>query len=653
VNLKNCLFSFRLESVPYLRGGLFLFLFLIHFHSIGQRVYSSNIPDIPTPTPFVLFCDTSFGCPFDLVLNSEDIYIGDGDLSTYTEAFFNDEGKTFFGVIFSEVDENYEGIPFNNKKVGIKLGFKNDVLNSGILSKMIENIKVYPFNPNDPYDPTDENNLPIPIVFDPGSITSELKFGDTSFEIVTDIIQQDFYGVLLVINNEDDFLTNLPLKFYEFYIVDSSCEEYVDYIYSNSLENGRADPKSGNNLDLNPGGESGELDISFLFDSFSYSGDSVSMIFENIPDLTISYLSDYFEVQAFSDNVGLDDIILNSENSKLSLIGANQQDQQLTFFVSIPFNRIKLSLKQNIKLKRMYRKTGGEPLRITPNVTVNSEGKYVYREGEIIILKPSLPNYSGSDYEWCFDLACLDRIVSNTKVNDVDYVILSDGSLEIKNLPFIESFIVYLKVTDPVSGCDIIKKIDFEVEGIVLPVIDFDLKGKPLPNETVQLNWKFEPSEEYRIENLILEKAKDDLLFSPVPGLYNSKISDEFSFIDAFPFNGNNFYRISLYSEIQKRRIFSEIINVPILKKLNLGKVSIYPNPFREYLSIDLGEWSLDGLEVQVFSLEGKEIINLSGPKIEKSGTVHQLNLGFLNKGVYILIIRTSSYFGSHKIIKE
>jgi len=644
-----------------LRVGLFFF---ICFAAVGQgRNYATifNGSD-PTNKPIkgVEFgCDAATnGVSCNFSLNRP--RIADHDLSSFGIATFLGSSSAFFDVYFYEEELEYNEdfeefdvvgrVPVRNKRIGIKLGFDDNALGPIELDYLIRNITLYAVD--DFSNIIFKNGSPVELSFDISSVLSNLKLGSSTFEIVVNQPVEEFYGIRLQISN-DGTLTNKPFHVYEFYILGTSCDDYFDFVYTNSLGNNglaiQVTSDTDKDLELDP--KSGSFEVSFLFDSYSYMGDSVSMIFENIPGLTISNLSNYFEVQAYSDNtaLGLNKISINSENSKLSSLGTVQE---LTFPINVSFNRIKLYLKQELKLSRMFRKTGGEPLRIIPNVAVNADGKYVYREGEPIVLLPSIPYYTGSDYKWCFDLAC-DLQILNGRINDVDYAILPNGSLEINNLPFIESFIVYLQVIDPVSGCEIIKRIDFEVEGIVLPLMDFDLKGKMLPNQTVQLNWKFEPSEEYRIENLILEKAKDDLLFFPISGLYDLRISNEFSFIDVNPFNGNNFYRLSSYSEILGKYIFSDVINIQVFRKNSQDNFILYPNPVKDYLSFDHREGSLEDLELVLFSLDGRENIRLSDLKVEKKSSLFQIDLSFLKKGVYILTIRTSSYFGSHKIIKE
>jgi hypothetical protein len=113
-------------------------------------------------------------------------------LNTWADAFFKvegGEGDVYFGVIFS-----YSSL--TNEKVGIKLGFDNNVFDTLKLDYFFQNTFFYAVD-EDGNRVLDQNGIEIQVPYN--SFSSELKFGQTTFEIVTENINFDFKGIEMFI----------------------------------------------------------------------------------------------------------------------------------------------------------------------------------------------------------------------------------------------------------------------------------------------------------------------------------------------------------------------------------------------------------------------------------------------------------------------
>jgi hypothetical protein len=81
------------------------------------------------------------------------------------------------------------------------------------------------------------------------------------------------------------------------------------------------------------------------------------------------------------------------------------------------------------------------------------------------------------------------------------------------------------------------------------------------------------------------------------------------------------------------------------IEEYRLSALSIYPNPFRDKLTIrtdNFGE-----LSITVTSPSGQIVMSRSF-----AGNMHQIDLSSIQRGVYFITIRSENYITSEKIIK-
>ena len=646
IELLKSSWIFLYSKFDFLGVIIFSLCLFSHFCSFAQRIYATTLPGSDPPVAYEFGCETASGCDF---FELDRPNIADGDLSSFAEAVFDESGTAFFGVIFSEISADFVGIPFNNKKVGIKLGFRNNEFNSNVLGELLQSIEIYPV---DIFEDklVDSSNQPIQISFNPGDLASELKFGETTFEIVTEIIQEDFYGIMVVLDNEEGKLTNFTLNVFEFYILDFSCEDYVDYLYTNSINNSGNVTKHPGYLEINPG--NGELDVSFLFDSYSFEQDSISIIIEDSDYLSLLPIS----VTPYSDNSALSlPFYLDQNNSVIKEIGINLF--QITFVVETSFNRVKLVFDDNLIIKDFIRKSGGVPIVISPKFAKEENGKFIFWEKTSpIFLEPSMTISPSAVFEWFFDSGLSEEIVNGQIVGDVSFSILSNGTLKIENLPFrdpSDPYIFFVSAFDPVSQCRILKRINFEVEGIVLPVLDFSLKGKILPDNVILLDGSFSTDKAEFFSDILIEKASDSLNFVPKIPSFKPEKFFEFNFEDKEAVLGNNFYRISVYSKILKDKIYSNVINIPIVNDWNDNSITVFPNPFSDYINLKLNQPSVGNISITIYSLDGFVLFNTSLNSNENQLKPVRLDLGFLKNGIYILNVESATLSRTLKIFRK
>lgn len=81
------------------------------------------------------------------------------------------------------------------------------------------------------------------------------------------------------------------------------------------------------------------------------------------------------------------------------------------------------------------------------------------------------------------------------------------------------------------------------------------------------------------------------------------------------------------------------------VNKKTISDLRLFPNPTNAYLTIEAG--NSDPLSIEITSLNGQQMLF-----VEMKGTLHQIDLSSIQKGVYLITIRSENFVTSKKIIK-
>ena len=92
--------------------------------------------------------------------------------------------------------------------------------------------------------------------------------------------------------------------------------------------------------------------------------------------------------------------------------------------------------------------------------------------------------------------------------------------------------------------------------------------------------------------------------------------------------------------------ISSSCMTSSIKEDNQLSKINIYPNPFSNYVNIDLPNEDIAGVMISLIDISGKKVLQES----LNNGT---LNLSMLPEGFYTLFIQTGNQIINSKIIKS
>ena len=183
------------------------------------------------------------------------------------------------------------------------------------------------------------------------------------------------------------------------------------------------------------------------------------------------------------------------------------------------------------------------------------------------------------------------------------------------------------------------------------PVVFVNLTGA---RKTAGIQVDFANATESDIMNYSIEKSANGINFNSIALLqpkHNDGLFNSYTYLDAAPLTGNNFYRISA-TERTGHVIYSNILKVTGTK-LN-GGISVYPNPVHGHvISVQLAQQSKNTYTIQLLNVQGQKvfssIINHDG-----GSATHLIELpAELQRGIYtIQAISNTDTFNSSLIIE-
>lgn len=163
-------------------------------------------------------------------------------------------------------------------------------------------------------------------------------------------------------------------------------------------------------------------------------------------------------------------------------------------------------------------------------------------------------------------------------------------------------------------------------ESIVLPLQLTQFNGNRVAGVS-KLSWK--TANEVNTKNFVVERSKDGNSYTAA-GTVNAVGSGQgsYNFDDVLKFSGNMYYRLKM-TDIDGRFTHSSVI---VLKEAPENKVTVYPNPFDEIFTIDIGAANLINTSASIVDAKGVVVRTI------KLGAVQtQVNTAGMAKGNYAI----------------
>lgn len=171
------------------------------------------------------------------------------------------------------------------------------------------------------------------------------------------------------------------------------------------------------------------------------------------------------------------------------------------------------------------------------------------------------------------------------------------------------------------------------VTGTVLPVSLLRYDAKLLQNRSVLVSWS--TAREVNNDYFAVERSTDGQSFSSLGRTASAgNAGRDYSFTDAAPAEGNNYYRLKQVDKNGTTKTF----DVKTVHLQGLAKDrAVYPNPVKagQSLFVKVGSENSDNLSVQLYDAAGKRILNKSFGKVT-AGAIVELKLDKpLATGIY------------------
>ena len=147
---------------------------------------------------------------------------------------------------------------------------------------------------------------------------------------------------------------------------------------------------------------------------------------------------------------------------------------------------------------------------------------------------------------------------------------------------------------------------------ILVPVKLSAVVATALANKTIKINWS--SANELSVAKYTIEASTDGVKFS-AKGSIVAKGSSDYSFIDASPVAGINYYRIKA-TDIDGKTIYSSVVSAK--QVASISSISVYPNPVKNKqlsfaISTDAANYTLKVTNILGKTVVAKTIAHVGG----------------------------------------
>ena len=164
-----------------------------------------------------------------------------------------------------------------------------------------------------------------------------------------------------------------------------------------------------------------------------------------------------------------------------------------------------------------------------------------------------------------------------------------------------------------------------------------------IENKQVMLLWK--TAFEKNNKGFEIQRSKDAVNWNKigfVESLFNSSTEKNYSFNDAYPLPGKNFYRLQQY-DLDGKKNFSPVVSLEIFKA---GLYTLSNNPGNGFYRLNIN--STNGAIISVMDMTGRRLINN-----HIDAGIHQLDISQYAHGTYLLRLQIGSEIFTEKLIKQ
>jgi hypothetical protein len=170
-------------------------------------------------------------------------------------------------------------------------------------------------------------------------------------------------------------------------------------------------------------------------------------------------------------------------------------------------------------------------------------------------------------------------------------------------------------------------------------------------NDKTYLTWQAENA--ILFSHFVVERSTDGVHFSSlaeVSAINSNALSQQYSYEDAFPADGLNYYRLKMVDEDQQFT-YSGIITI----RTNVKgiQISATPNPFTDHVVITIQSSTDETANVRVYNADGKLVWRKATYVTAGTNVQYYNELQSLPRGIYIIKVDKGSTTAGFKMIKQ
>lgn len=177
-----------------------------------------------------------------------------------------------------------------------------------------------------------------------------------------------------------------------------------------------------------------------------------------------------------------------------------------------------------------------------------------------------------------------------------------------------------------------------------------EFEGQKVNGESL-LQWKTE--NELDIESYVVDRSTDGITFETLGEVASQGNLEQanYSFTDAFPNKGVNYYRLTQKS-LNGKEIYSKIIS------LDYGwteepTLVFAPNPANKYIEIRLNTKYTEAIELQIMDVLGRSLVSYQTDNVYEGMNNIMLNIEDFAKGIYTVRIQQGPHIITRRFVKE
>ncbi len=170
-----------------------------------------------------------------------------------------------------------------------------------------------------------------------------------------------------------------------------------------------------------------------------------------------------------------------------------------------------------------------------------------------------------------------------------------------------------------------------------VPVNLINFSASLQSNKDVAIQWT--TTQEINCKSYELQRAEDGVNFTTlfVENAKNTNGYNYYNYRDLHAFNGINYYRLK-QTDVDNKITFSKVVAINISKS-SINSVQVYPNPIRDYLTLNIHSNTTEKASIAITDMLGKVEL-IQEINLVKGNQISSINTTGLSKGNHLITLR-------------